>query len=63
MKQASYDESSGQSIFEFAMRLTGSSLSQMVSLPKGVASKRNRGDLGTLVEKYYFEHVHPKKQG
>jgi DNA mismatch repair protein MutH len=63
MKQASYDKSSVQSIFEFAMRLTGRSLSQMVSLPEGVANKRNRGDLGTLVEKYYFKHVPPTNLG
>ena len=63
MTAASYDKSSVQSIFEFAMRLTGRSLSEMVSLPEGVANKRNRGDLGTLVEKYYFKHVPPTNLG
>ncbi len=63
MTAASYDKSSVQSIFEFAMRLTGRSLSEMVSLPEGVANKRNRGDLGTLVEKYYFKHIPPTNLG
>jgi len=63
MKPAPYDKSSVQSIFEFAMRLTGKSLSEMVSLPNGIENKRNRGDLGTLVEKYYFEHVPPTNYG
>jgi DNA mismatch repair protein MutH len=63
MTAASYDKSSVQSIFEFAMKLTGRSLSDMVSLPEGVANKRNRGDLGTLVEKYYFKHIPPTNLG
>ena len=57
MISPSYDKSSVQSIFEHAMRLTGKSLSEMVSLPEGIANNRNKGDLGSLVEKYYFEHV------
>jgi len=63
MTAASYDKSSVQSIFEFAMKLTGRSLSDMVSLPEGVANKRNKGDLGTLVEKYYFKHIPPTNLG
>ena len=45
MDKASYDKSSVQSIFEFALRLTGKTLAEMVSLPEGVTNKRNRGDL------------------
>jgi DNA mismatch repair protein MutH len=58
-----YDKSSVQSIFEFALRLTGKTLAEMVSLPEGVTNKRNRGDLGTLIEKYYFEHQPPTNLG
>ena len=63
MYKASYDKSSVQSIFEFALRLTGKTLAEMVSLPEGVTNKRNRGDLGTLIEKYYFEHQPPTNLG
>ena len=37
----------------------GKTLSEAVNLPEGVANSRNRGDLGSLVEKYYFEHTPP----
>ena len=63
MDKASYYKSSVQSIFEFALRLTGKTLAEMVSLPEGVTNKRNRGDLGTLIEKYYFEHQPPTNLG
>ena len=62
-KSHKYDKSSLGSIYEFALRLTGKTLAEMVSLPEGVTNKRNRGDLGTLVEKYYFEHKPPTNLG
>ena len=58
-----YDKKSVKSIYEYALRLTGKSLSEAVSLPKGIANQRNRGDLGTLVEKYYFEHEPKSSEG
>ena len=58
-----YDKGSVQSIFEFASKLTGKSLADIVHLPEGIANKRNRGDLGTLLEKYYFEHQPPANHG
>ena len=58
-----YDKGSVQSIFEFASKLTGKSLADIVHLPEGIANKRNRGDLGTLLEKYYFEHQPPTNHG
>jgi len=58
-----YDKSSVKSIFEFALRLTGKTLAEAVLLPQGVTNKRNRGDLGTLVEKYYFKHQPPTNLG
>jgi len=58
-----YDKSSIQSIFEFALKLAGNSLAEMVSLPEEVTNNRNRGDLGNLIEKYYFEHQPPTNLG
>jgi DNA mismatch repair protein MutH len=54
-----YDKSSVDSIYGFALALTGKSLSEVVELPKDVVNVRNRGDLGRLVEKYYFRHTPP----
>lgn len=54
-----YDKSSIRSIYEFALKLKGKSLSQVVALPKGVANSKNRGDLGSLVERYFFQHQPP----
>ena len=59
MVQSKYDKNSVNSIYEFAMKLTGKSLAEAVQLPEGIENIRNRGDLGSLVEKYYFEHVPP----
>jgi len=59
LTQSKYDKNSVASIFEFALKLTGKSLSEAVQLPEGVANVRNRGDLGSLIEKYYFEHTPP----
>lgn len=58
-----YDKGSVQSISEFASKLTGKSLADIVHLPKGIANERNRGDLGTLLEKYYFEYKPPTNHG
>jgi DNA mismatch repair protein MutH len=52
-----YDKSSVQSIMEFAKRLTGHSLSEVEFIPKEIANSNNKGDLGTLVETFYFRHT------
>ena len=54
-----YDKKSVASIYEFATKLIGKTLSEAVELPEGIVNSRNRGDLGSLVEKYYFEHTPP----
>lgn len=59
MTESKYDKNSVTSIYEFAMKLTGKSLAEAVQLPDGVGNVRNRGDLGSLVEKFYFEHTPP----
>ena len=59
MSESKYDKNSVSSIYEFATKLIGKTLSEAVELPKGITNNRNRGDLGSLVEKYYFEHTPP----
>jgi DNA mismatch repair protein MutH len=51
-----YDKTSPESILEFAKRLTGKSLAELVDIPVEVMNKKNKGDLGTLLENFYFEH-------
>lgn len=58
-KHGSYDDSSTESIYDFALLLTGKSLSQVVELPKRVENNKNRGDLGSLIERFFFEHQPP----
>lgn len=55
MGKAKYDKSSVDSIVDFAKGLTGKTLAEAVELPKGIENKRNRGNLGLLIENYYFE--------
>ena len=54
-----YDKSSVSSIYEHALKLTGYSLSEKTNLPVDIVNQRNRGDLGTLIEKFYFQHTPP----
>lgn len=54
-----YDKSSVESIYDFAKKLIGKNLTQAAPLPSDVVNSRNRGDLGKLVEIYYFEHNPP----
>lgn len=51
-----YDKSSAESIYEFSKRLTGKSLAEAVFIPSTIANSRNRGDLGSLVESFFFGH-------
>lgn len=55
----SYDKTSAVSIFEHALKLTGKSLSEVTLLPADVVNLKDRGKLGTLVERYYFKHKPP----
>ena len=58
-REIEYDKNSVDSIYRYALELSGKSLSQVVALPQNVENPRNRGDLGSLVEKYYFRHTPP----
>jgi DNA mismatch repair protein MutH len=54
-----YDKTSPESIYEHALKLTGKTLEEAVTLPENVVNEKNRGDLGSLVEKYFFKHQPP----
>jgi len=54
-----YDKTSAESIFDHALKLTGKSLSEAAVLPVDVVNLKDRGKLGTLVERYYFKHRPP----
>ena len=56
MNTQEYDITSVESIFNFSHRLVGKTLVQSVSLPADVVNQKNRGDLGRLIEIYYFKH-------
>lgn len=55
----SYDKKSISSIYEFALKLKNKSLAEVAKLPDGIINKRDRGNLGSLTEIYYFEHKAP----
>jgi len=59
MTQLSYDITSPESILEFARGLSGKSLAQATDLTGVVQNLSNKGDLGSMVERYYFHHVPP----
>jgi len=50
-----YDASSVQSIISHAGKLRGRSLSQAAALPDHVSDSKNKGKLGELVERFWFE--------
>jgi DNA mismatch repair protein MutH len=43
--------------------LTGKSLAEVAVLPSDVMNKKNKGDLGSLLEIYYFKHRPPTNSG
>lgn len=59
---ASYDKSSIESIFDYAKRLTGVALVDLIPEANLEANRRNRGDLESLVERHFFEHEPPNNQ-
>ncbi len=52
-----YDKSSVQAILAHAQKLTGKSLAEVEFIPKEIANAKNKGDLGSLVEAFYFRHT------
>ena len=63
MALGTYDKTSPESILAFASRLTGKSLAELVELPADVMNHKNKGDLGSLLEIYYFKHRPPTNSG
>lgn len=58
-----YDKTSVASIVEYSRRLSGKSLGNSRLGIKFPVKETNKGDLGSLVEKYYFEHTPPSSHG
>jgi DNA mismatch repair protein MutH len=54
-QSSGYDPTSVDSIYEFSLRLVGKSLSSIVELPRDIENLQDRGNLGSLVEKYFFK--------
>jgi len=49
-----YDASSKASILATAKKLTGKTLNESCTIPREIQNKANKGDLGILVENYFF---------
>jgi DNA mismatch repair protein MutH len=54
-----YDKSSVDSIYQYSLLLTGKSLAEVLPSTYLTDDSVNKGSLGTLVEKYYFETSPP----
>lgn len=63
MTDFQYDKKSVESIFEHSLKLVGHSLSEVTQLPENITNTKNRGDLGSLVEKYFFNHKPESNHG
>ena len=63
MSKSEYDFTSVESIFEYAKKLTGKSLAEATFIPADIANDRNRGDLGSLIESFYFDHRPASNRG
>ena len=55
MSNTAYNKESVISIVEYASLLINKSLAEAVMLPPDIVNKKNKGSLGLLTEKYYFE--------
>jgi DNA mismatch repair protein MutH len=51
---SSYNPSSIESIFEYSLSLVGKTLASVVELPPEVQNFQDKGNLGSLVEQYFF---------
>lgn len=54
-----YDESSLISIYEYALNLENRNLSELIKADTLFSNSSHRGDLGRLLEEFYFNHVPP----
>jgi DNA mismatch repair protein MutH len=56
MALTSYDITSPESLLEFARGLSGKTLSEVIDMRKIAENISNKGDLGNMVEKYYYQY-------
>lgn len=56
MTQLAYDKTSPESLLEFAHGLSGKTLAEAVDMTLANENIRNKGDLGAMVERYYFKY-------
>lgn len=54
-----YDKNSAKSIYEYSLKLEGKSLSEVADIPAELLNESNKGNLGSLVETYFFKHSPP----
>ena len=59
MTQMPYDLTSPESILDYARGLSGKTLAEVVDLDGMLENIKNKGDLGNMVERYYFRHIPP----
>lgn len=59
MTVLSYDITSPKSILKFAQGLSGKTLEEVADLPGSIENIKDKGDLGKMVERYYFQHAPP----
>lgn len=55
MSLTSYDATSPKALLEFARGLSGKTLAEAVDMSQVTENRRNKGDLGRMVEKYYYQ--------
>jgi len=58
-----YDPTNAESIAKFAEGLIGKSLREAIDVSLITENANNKGDLGSLVEKYYFGWIPPSNHG
>ena len=56
MALASYYIKSPESLLEFARGLSGKTLSEVIDISQIAENISNKGDLGNMVEKYYYQY-------
>lgn len=56
MTQLAYDKTSPNSLLEFAHGLSGKTLAEAVDMTLANENIRNKGDLGAMIERYYFKY-------
>lgn len=61
--EPTYDKSSPESILEYALKISGKSLAEVVGRDEIIVDSMNKGDLGNLIELHYFHHSQGNSPG